>query len=362
MFIFLGLHATVAPKKQDGQVPILEKLTFVPYMDDPVSKEIDVRSLNKESFLQSLQEGPLLKVMLDIVIENKMGANLKICEVGAGDGKVFSHVVPLLAVHPLVPVNYTVTDKTEEHLAEIKEAADNDTIEYCLWDVSKKPPGGIGRCDLVIASNLIHQSMDVSGALENIKSALNPKGFVLLHEVTASLETAKAIFGKNGFTASGQEQKFFLTGAQWEKVLKEKGLNVVALKNVGSVSSLVLCRIANVSTDARPVVIDVDEAFTFVSQLQSALAADDKSPIWVCARTSTPTGIVGMTNCLRQEMGGERIRCLLTSPDDNEETMAQMENLRTTDLVMNVVKDGKFGSYRYVRHLELSSDAVSHDE
>lgn len=345
---YAGLHVTVAPRRQDGQAPVLEKFTFVPYIDGPTPKGSSMDGVSKEGFFNAIQEGPLLKVMLDTVIENKIGTNLKICEVGAAEGKVFSRVVPLLSLHPLVQLSYTVTDKTEDLVAAISEAASGDTIEVCAWDVAKKPPGGVNKSDLVIASNLIHQTSDLSSALENIKSALGPRGFLLLHEVTASLETARAIFGKNGFTASGQEQKYFLTDQQWVKALEAVGLNVVSLKKLGSVSTLLLCRFTN-NVEEKPIFFDVDESFEFVPQLQTALTSNDKTPIWLRSFTSSPTGIVGMTNCLRQEMGGERIRCLFASPETKGKVMEQFEAIKKLDLVMNVFEDGKFGSYRSVK-------------
>ena len=310
-----GLHATVAPRKQDGQVPVLEKFTFVPYIDEPTRKQAIQHGLSKENFFNAIQDGPQLKILLDTVIENKTGTNLKICEVGAVEGKVFSRAVPLISLHPTMQLKYTATDQTQDLLATITE----DSIEVTTWDISRKPPGGVNKSDLVIASNLIHMTSDLPSALENIKLALSPKGFVLLHEVTASLESARAIFGKNSFTTSG-EQKYFLTDEQWVKCLEACGLGVVSLQKVGSVSSLLLCRLAN-NTEEKPVFIDVDESFEFVPKLQTALAADDKSPIWLCSFTTSPTGIVGMTKCLRQEMGGERIRCLLGSPEQKDKVM-----------------------------------------
>lgn len=340
-----GLHATVAPRRQDGQAPVLEKFTFVPYIDGPTLKGSSMGSVSKEGFFNAIQESPLLKVMLDVVIENKIGTNLKICEVGAAEGKVFSRAVPLLSLHPLVQLSYTATDKTEDLVAAITEAASDDIIEVRTWDVAKKPPGGVNKIDLVIASNLIHQTTDLSSALKNIKSALGPQGFLLLHEVTSSLETARAIFGMNGFTPGGQDQKYFLTDQQWVKTLEAVGLGVVSLKKLGSVSSLLLCRFTN-NAEETPIFFDVDDSFEFVPQLQSALASNDKTPIWLRCFTSSPTGIVGMTNCLRQEMGGEKIRCVFARPEMKGKVMEQFEALKKLDLVMNVFEDGKFGSYR----------------
>lgn len=318
---------------------------FVPYIDGPTPKGSSIDGVSKEGFFNAIQEGPLLKVVLDTVIENKIGTSLKICEVGAAEGKVFLRAVPLVSLYPLVQLSYTATDKSDDLVAAINEATSDDTIQVCAWDVAKKPPGGVNKCDLVIASNLIHQAPDLSSALENIKSALGPRGFLLLHEVTASLEAARAIFGKNGFTASGQEQKYFLTDQEWVKALEAAGLSVVLLKRLGSVSTLLLCRFAN-NAEENPVFIDVDDSFAFVPHLQTALASKDKTPIWLRSFTPSLSGIVGMTNCLRQEMGGEKIRCLFARPEMKNKVMEQFEALKKLDLVMNVFEDGKFGSYR----------------
>ena len=303
--------------------------------------------VSKGSF-NAIQDGPLLKVMLDTVIENMIGTTLNICEVGAAEGKVFSRAVPLLSLYPVVQLSYTATDKTEDLVAAIIEAASDDTIEVCTWDVAKKPPAGLKKSDLVIASNLIHQTSDLSNALENIKLALGPRGFLLLHELTASLETARAVFGKDSCTASGQELMRILTDQQWVKALEAVGLSVVSLKKRGSVSTLLLCRITNKAAE-NPIFLDVDDSFAFVPQLQTALASSDGTPIWLCSFTSFPTGIVGMTNCLRGEMGGEKIRCLFARPENKGKVMKQFKALTKFDLVMNVFEEGKFGSYRLVK-------------
>ena len=222
-------------------------------------------------------------------------------------------------------------------------------MEVSAWDVSKKPPAGVSKLDLVIASNLIHQTDDVSSAVTHLKSALAPQGFLLLHEVTASLDVAKAIFGRNGFSAGNQEEKYFLTEEQWCDVLKKEGFRLASLKRTGCASSLMLFRLAKETLEKEPIVVDIDESFDWVPRLQTLMANGDAAPIWIRAATDSPSGIVGMTNCLRQEMGGGRIRCLFNASSAAQDSLTErFEELRTLDLAMNVYKDGKFGSYRHV--------------
>ncbi|XP_068717598.1 fatty acid synthase-like [Montipora capricornis] len=343
----LGLHATIAPRKQDSQLPVLEKYSFFPYVDEPTSKQSRINDVSKDNFFSAIQDGHGLKLMLDIVIENQSGNNFKICEIGAAKGKVFAHAVPLISLNPTMDLTYIATDQTDDLISSITESSPDDNVEITIWDISKNPPGGLKKCDLVIASNLIHMTSNVTGALDNIKSALSPKGFVLLHELTASLETLNSSFGKHASTTDIADQKYFLTGEKWVKVLEACGLSVVSLKRVGSVSSLLLCRCTNTAHE-EPVYVDVDKSFEFVPKLQTALSLKGNSSIWLCSFTTSPSGIIGMTNCLRREIGGERIRCLLASPEQKENVMMQFDSLTKLDLVMNVFKDNKYGSYRHV--------------
>ena len=92
----------------------------------------------------------------------------------------------------------------------------------------------------------------------------------------------------------------------------------------------------------------MDDSFEFVPHLQASLATDNKLTIWLRSFTTSPTGIVGMTKCLRQEMGGVRIRCILASPEEKDKVTEQFDSLKKLDLVMNVFKDGKYGSYRLI--------------
>ena len=343
----------MAPRRQDGHIPVLENYSFVPYFDEPAPEHATRNDAIKLDFFDALKNVPHLKLMLDIVIENQTGTDLKICEVSAAVGKVFTEAVALVSLHPMMHLQYIATDQTDNLLATIREAAPDDSMKITAWDISRKPPEDMKKCDLIIASNLMHMTSDITSALVNIKSALKPKGFFLLHELSSGLENLKTPFEKNSFISSEEEQKYFPTDGKWVRALETCGLSVVSLKRVGSLSSLLLCRLAEIAHE-NPLFIDVDESFEFLPQLQAALAQDINSPIWLRSFTTSPTGIIGMTNCLQREIGGERIRCILANPEQKEKVMKGFETLKKLDLVMNVFKDNKYGSYRLVLLLFLN--------
>lgn len=85
--------------------------------------------------------------------------------------------------------------------------------------------------------------------------------------------------------------------------------------------------------------------------------------IWLKSESLPHSGIVGMVNCLCKEPGGNRIRCVFDAESNKEETRGDLvkvfNELCRKDLVMNVYKNGKFGSYR---HADIENQADNNAE
>ena len=85
--------------------------------------------------------------------------------------------------------------------------------------------------------------------------------------------------------------------------------------------------------------------------------SDVKSNIWLIARDTPINGILGLINCLRLEPGGDIVRCILDYDNTIELpidwTSKPFNDILSKDLVINVLKDGKLGTYR---HLKLDED------
>ncbi|OTF69212.1 hypothetical protein BLA29_006499, partial [Euroglyphus maynei] len=85
--------------------------------------------------------------------------------------------------------------------------------------------------------------------------------------------------------------------------------------------------------------------------------------IWLIANDNPSNGVIGLVKCLRQEPGGDRIRCILGtdiegsklppfSGFDDDKHQAFYSNILKKDLVMNVYRQNEFGSFR---HYELDN-------
>ncbi|CAG2168877.1 unnamed protein product [Oppiella nova] len=90
-----------------------------------------------------------------------------------------------------------------------------------------------------------------------------------------------------------------------------------------------------------------------------AKEADNQTDnIWLIANDSSINGIIGLMNCLRLEPGGENWRYIFNydstgSPMDIDFNVNPYSDILANDLVANVVKEGKVGTYR---HLRLPTD------
>ena len=99
--------------------------------------------------------------------------------------------------------------------------------------------------------------------------------------------------------------------------------------------------------------------FEFIIEklIEARNAIEKCDDIWLIARDSDINGIIGFINCLRLEPGGENMRCIydydhsIKLPIDwNSKPFS---DILRNDLVINVIRDAKLGTYR---HFKLPND------
>ena len=105
------------------------------------------------------------------------------------------------------------------------------------------------------------------------------------------------------------------------------------------------------------------KGFGWVSELQQTLKlpADKASRIYVTSQGSKTSGVLGLVNCLIQEEGGDRIRCIFDQEKklnlDFNKPEPQLQEIIHNDLAVSVVKNGQLGTYRHVP-LEAETNGV----
>ncbi|KAF3691435.1 Fatty acid synthase [Channa argus] len=434
-----GLHATVAPRRQQQQSPpTLEEFVFVPYMDTQClaangklaeelrlckslihrlqrklashGVKLSIPGLQGESniplpspepsdpglvrlltllcslelngnlhseleqmverertcllqdrLLQGLLDNPPLRHCLDTAMENCMPGKMKVLEALSDDGQLFSRVVPLLNIQPMLQVDYTATANNLDLLSPHQATLEDLGISSAQWDplVGPAPGGLVGGADLVVCNHAWGPlSVDPALLMANLSSGAKQGGFVLFHTLLKGESLGEAVSFLSSTTQSSS-QRGLLTQAEWEKVFSEASLNLVAVRKSFYGLALFLCRCQ--CPAKQPIFLPVDSTnYKWVEKLKVKMADSSDCPVWLTSSQAS-CGIVGMVNCLRQEPGGDRIRCAFVSNLNGssaapvlEPTHKSMQSVLEGNLVMNVFRDGHWGVFRH--------QLISHDQ
>ncbi|XP_071781118.1 fatty acid synthase [Centroberyx gerrardi] len=321
--------------------------------------------LLQDGLLQGLLDGPALRHCLDTAMENTTPGKIKVLEALSSDGQLFSRAVSLLNVQPMLRLDYTATAAGPDLLTPHQAALEELGVASAQWDPLTGPaPGGpVGGVDLVLCNHAWGPLRTEAGPLvANLASGAKEGGFVLLHTLLKGETLGETVAFLSSTSQSGSQQGL-LTQAEWETVFSEASLNLVAVKKSFYGSALFLCR--RRLPGKQPVFLPVDGAkYQWVDKLKAMLAESSDAPVWLTA-SQAHCGVVGMVNCLRQEPGGNRIRCAFVS-NLNESSVAptlqpahnSMESVLEGDLVMNVFRDGHWGVFRH----QLITQALNEEQ
>lgn len=121
---------------------------------------------------------------------------LKILEMGAGTAGTTKILLPRLAKLG-VPIEYTFTDLSPSFVtAARKQSKEYDFIRFRAHNIVSAPADDlIGSQHLIIASNAVHATHDLSVSATNIRRALQPGGALLMLEMTRPVVFIDIIFG-----------------------------------------------------------------------------------------------------------------------------------------------------------------------
>ncbi|OSC53641.1 hypothetical protein B5181_37700, partial [Streptomyces sp. 4F] len=163
---------------------------------------------------------------------------LRVLEVGAGTGATTRVVAPHL---PRERTRYLFTDVSESFFPRARgRLAAHDFIECRTLDLNRDPREqgyAEGSFDVVIASNVLHATEDVRGALGRLSFLLADDGHLLLHEMHDTAACA-LVFGLlksfwNRTDLTERPRTPLLPRGRWRELLKETGFGDVAHTDVG---------------------------------------------------------------------------------------------------------------------------------
>ncbi|KAJ8025187.1 Fatty acid synthase [Holothuria leucospilota] len=330
--------------------------------------DTNAAKLSLDKLLSFLPRDEKFRHLLDVVWENSTTKTVKVAELGARFGGLFIHIVPVMTSQPLLQLKYIATDRHVGGLSTaFKDQLQALNVKSAKHDVNNEKFDGLENSNFVVARGLAQQSKSILSVLEKIHSLLAEGGFLLLYEVTENFEV---YFGLDEIIhqlhrEDSYERKLgiYLSRQQWEKKIESAGFEVIQQLRDGFSSTIFLCRkMRHACYDVYIHAIGTE--FSWINDIKEELNKVQKTKdhnggnIWLITNKDYQSGIVGMVNCLRQEDGGNKIRCIFNADggsnlQDVHLDSSLMAKLAKKDLVMNIFKDGVWGSYR---HLSLQKD------
>lgn len=297
-----------------GYLGVLQKIFGLAYTDgftEDVYKTVQnsAKAIKSDALLNHLFQPEIFKPCLDLIVENIPTINLKVLEVN--DTGVLDHSSHLFGTHPLLQPMYT--------LASVDTPTDvGHGIDTVKWSLADKPSSSMKKCHLVIVNNVLHKQSNISKGLSNALACLEDGGFLLVHEQTKNFHLALPLDMLGEVVSSVEDSRscgIYCTDEKWREIFSNEGLEIVYERSDAFMSSMYLLKKCSDQVVEKQRMLNVTNLeCVWVEELKSEIALLQSRPkgenLWLLANTNL-SGIMGMVNCLRQELGGERIRFVL---------------------------------------------------
>ncbi|MEJ6480687.1 SDR family NAD(P)-dependent oxidoreductase [Nostoc punctiforme UO1] len=241
---------------------------------------------NSELPLNTHLQGIMRAGMEQVVKSLPSDVNLRILEIGGGQGIATAELLPVL---PSERTNYTFTDVGGLFLNQAKQQfSAYPFVEYHFLDI-EKPPTAQGfnshSFDVVVAVNVLHVTQNITKTLEHVRSLLAPGGFLLLWEITQPQLNFDITDGllMNPLEDEGRSRgNPFLSQEQWQDALRSHGfVEVAAVSETEAFGEQILVAQTAVSvTDSAPTAFTVTKQKAPKEQYQDLLSKKPDIADW----------------------------------------------------------------------------------
>ncbi|TDZ15955.1 Highly reducing polyketide synthase gloL [Colletotrichum orbiculare MAFF 240422] len=172
------------------------------------------------------------------LLSHKHGRHLRILEIGAGTGGLTARILRDLVAcfdNGKIAGRYVFTDVSAGFFPAAKkrfEAIPAGFLDYRVLDISRDPAeqGFSGeKYDLIVASNVLHATLDLTQTLRHTRSLLRPNGRLLMHELCCETKWINWIMGYlAGWwlgEADNRPDEPYVSPEQWTKCLVAAGFS-----------------------------------------------------------------------------------------------------------------------------------------
>ncbi|XP_049520499.1 LOW QUALITY PROTEIN: fatty acid synthase-like [Dermacentor silvarum] len=334
-------------------------------LEDIIQSAVETykKDLDSDILTTALFDEDPLRHFLDVVVENTSFKGLQVLEVAApGTRYVLApRVSSLLSMsHLLLEIDYTLAHHPMDNITPENVPQGTKIVK---WDPMSDSHERLHDANLTATCFSPWSSYNVDILVDKLSKLCKTQGFALIFHRTDMTPAERLIssLGKCDFTVH--------TIQNMESLFRSYGFQLVGQKS-NNISALLLFRKTGVIAEAaKPLVLRVSNtSYEWVEVLKmQAPEVEQKPPghnLWLLAEDCGISGVVGLTNCLRLETGGSRIRCLFNaSLNTSNETDFSPRNpayndILTKDLVMNIYRDGQWGSFRQMSPLKRGAPKI----
>ncbi|KAF7586587.1 hypothetical protein BBP40_008644 [Aspergillus hancockii] len=183
----------------------------------------------------------LARYLTDIVRSLGSNRDIRILEIGAGTGGTTKHLLDKLTEMPEKRLQYTFSDISPSLVvAARKKFAMHSFVHYETLDVEKSPPATFhGKYDIVISSNCVHATRDITQCCINMRKLLRPDGILCLVELTRDIFWLDLVFGLlDGWWLFNDGREHALASEHlWNQALRKAGYEWVSWTDNSMVES-----------------------------------------------------------------------------------------------------------------------------
>ena len=200
----------------------------------PVDGSVNAERLYRDSPSARFYNRLIGELVGDAVKVAASGDSVHLLELGAGTGSTTNCVLERLSG---VRTTYCFTDISRLLLQDARAKFDRfPTVRFALLNIEKPldtQEYNVGACDIVLAANVLHATVDLRDTLKNVRQLLAPGGLLVLLETTAPRRWLDLIFGlTEGWGRFADTElrpnNALLRTDQWDRLLKESGFSATA--------------------------------------------------------------------------------------------------------------------------------------
>ncbi|CAG7916970.1 unnamed protein product [Penicillium olsonii] len=161
---------------------------------------------------------------------------ITLLEIGAGTGGTTEYILEQLTACG-IPFQYTFTDISPALVARARKTfAKYPNIEYTTLDIENLPDTANQTYDVIISSNCIHATKDLTQSCHNCYKLLNAGGIVCLLELTRDLWWLDCVFGllEGWWLFEDKREHVLASESFWKETLLAAGFGHVDWSNDGS--------------------------------------------------------------------------------------------------------------------------------